>query len=355
MLFKNLIILSVNYLLNHLLNACCRMTNISGLTFFIRNWCIFFSNITILANFACLIKGVLFSVLYILKGLGCRLLIKFFSIMMNSRFGMFLSKWNLYLYFVVFIVAFGACSSFEKILKSKDYEYKYKKALEYYANKDHYRYLTLFEQLSPVYKGTMRSDTIEFYLAEGNYHQGDYLLAAHYYDKFRKTFPRSVFTEDADYMYAYCYYMSSPRAELDQENTQLAMAAFADFLTRYPKTKHLSEVNKIMTELRDKLIEKSYLSSKLYFKIGDYKAAIVAIRNSLKEFPNSKYREEQMFLILKSSYLLADNSVLDKQRERFQSAVDEYYTFVGEFPESKYVNEAKKMYEASMGMLKKLN
>ncbi|MGE0079202.1 MAG: outer membrane protein assembly factor BamD [Bacteroidales bacterium] len=273
----------------------------------------------------------------------------------NNRFGMFLSKWNLHLLFVVLIVALGACSGFEKIIKSKDYEFKYKKALEYYAKKDHYRYLTLFEQLSPIYKGTMRSDTIEFYLAQGNFYQGDYLLAGHYYDKFRKTFPRSVFTEDADFMYAYCFYMSSPRAELDQENTQLAVEAFSEFMSRHPSSKHNAEVNKIMLELRDKLIEKSYLSSRLYYKIGDYKAAIVAIRNSLKDFPNSKYREEQVFLILKSAYLLAENSVPEKRRERYQSTIDEYYTFIGEYPESEYVNEAKRMYETSMKFLKKIN
>ena len=275
--------------------------------------------------------------------------------MRSSRNNEFFSKWNFKLLFIVFVLILGACSGFEKILKSKDYEFKYKKALEYYENKDHYRYITLLEQLSPIYKGTMRSDTIEFYLAQGYYHQGDYLLAGHYYDKFRKTFPRSAFTEESDFMYAYCFYKSSPRPELDQDNTQAAIAAFAEFVTRYPNTKKFAEVNKLVLELREKLVEKSYLSSKLYYKIGDYKAAIVAIRNSVKEYPNSKHREELLFLILKSSYLLADNSIVEKQRERFQSTVDEYYTFIGEFPNSQYVSEAKKMYEYSMDDLKKLN
>jgi len=275
--------------------------------------------------------------------------------MRSSRNNKFFSKWNFKLLFIVFVLILGACSGFEKILKSKDYEFKYKKALEYYENKDHYRYITLLEQLSPIYKGTMRSDTIEFYLAQGYYHQGDYLLAGHYYDKFRKTFPRSAFTEESDFMYAYCFYKSSPRPELDQDNTQAAIAAFAEFVTRYPNTKKFAEVNKLVLELREKLVEKSYLSSKLYYKIGDYKAAIVAIRNSVKEYPNSKHREELLFLILKSSYLLADNSIVEKQRERFQSTVDEYYTFIGEFPNSQYVSEAKKMYENSMDVLKKLN
>lgn len=246
---------------------------------------------------------------------------------------------------------FASCSGFEKILKSKDYDFKYKKALEYYKKGDHYRYTTIFEQLAPIYTGTQRADTVEFYFAIGNYKQGDYILAGHYFDKFRKTYPRSVFTEEAEYMYAYCYYESSPRPELDQDNTQAALIAFTEFVSRYPNSDKDAKVVKILAELKEKLIEKSYLSAKLYYNISEYKSAIVSLKNSLKDYPNSKYREEELYLILKSSYLLADNSVPSKQRERFQATVDEYYTLVGEYPESTYLKDAKRMYEASMKFL----
>jgi outer membrane protein assembly factor BamD len=85
----------------------------------------------------------------------------------------------------------------------------------------------------------------------------------------------------------------------------------------------------------------------LYYNLGDYKASIIALKNCLNEYPDTKYREEILFLILKSSYLLADNSIYSKRKERFQDTVDEYYTFISEFPESKYVKEAQKMYEFS--------
>ncbi len=248
-----------------------------------------------------------------------------------------------------------SCSGFEKVLKSKDYEYKYKMALEYYKKKDHYRYVTLLEQLQNVYRGTFKADTIDFYLAQGYYYQGDYLLAGHQYDMFRKTYQRSAFTEEAEFMYAYCFYKSSPRPELDQENTIAAIEAFTEYISRYPDSPRKAEVNRIMTELQDKLEEKSYLSAMLYYKIGDYKAAIVAIRNSLKDYPNSKHREEQMFYLFKASYLLAANSIESKQRERYQNAVDEYYSFISEYPSSEYMNEAKKMYDTLMKVLQNLN
>lgn len=141
----------------------------------------------------------------------------------------------------------------------------------------------------------------------------------------------------------------------DQSNTLAAIEAFTEFINRYPNSPRKAEVNKIMTELRDKLVEKSYLSAMLYYKIGDYKAAIIAIRNSLRDYPESRYREELMFHLLKASYLLADNSIESKRRERYQNALDEYYSFISEYPRLKYSSEAKKMYDATMKVLQNLN
>lgn len=260
-------------------------------------------------------------------------------------------KVNLIVSILLIGVLLIGCSKFDKVLKSKDYNFKYKKALEYYKKGDHYRYTTIFEQLVPIYSGTQRADTIQFYFAMGNYKQGDYILAGHYFDTFRKTYPRSVFTEEAEFMYAYCFYESSPRPDLDQENTQAAILAFSEFISRFPKTEKRNEVGKILKELKDKLVEKAYLSAKLYYNTSEYKAAIVALKNSVKDFPESKHREEQLFLVVKSAYLLADNSVPEKQKERFQATIDEYYTFAGEYPQSEYSKEALKMYEASKKFL----
>lgn len=244
-----------------------------------------------------------------------------------------------------------SCSGFDKLLKSRDYPLMYKKALEYYEKKDHYRYTTLFEQLVPIYKGTLQADTVEFFLAEGYFHQGDYLLAAHYFDRFRRNYPRSQFTEQSEFMYAFCFYKSSPRPLLDQETTQTAIVAFTEFIAKYPRSTKKAEVNRIMIELRDKQIDKSYLSSKLYFDMRDYRAAITSIKNSMIQFPDSKYREEQLFMVLQASFHLADNSVPERRRERFQNTLDEYYNLLGEFPETRFKREADRIFANSMKVI----
>ena len=111
----------------------------------------------------------------------------------------------------------------------------------------------------------------------------------------------------------------------------------------------------IVSEMRNKLVEKSFISARLYYDLGYYDSAILALRNSLMEYPDTEYREELMFLILRSSFLLADRSIPSKQRERYQATVDEYLSFIGEFPEGQHTREAQRMYESSNKFLEENN
>jgi len=113
----------------------------------------------------------------------------------------------------------------------------------------------------------------------------------------------------------------------------------------------MEECRQLIMEMSDKLVEKSYISAKLYYDLGYFKSAIIALRGSLADYPDTKYREDVLFLILKSSFLLADNSVYSKQKERYQATVDEYYSFIGEFPESQFVKEAERIYTSTMKIL----
>ena len=93
----------------------------------------------------------------------------------------------------------------------------------------------------------------------------------------------------------------------------------------------------------ERLHEKTYLNAYTYYKIGRHKSAIVALKNALRTYPTSKYREEIMFLIGDSSYQLADNSVASKQTDRYLSMMDSYLSFREVFPESKHMKEVERM------------
>lgn len=250
-----------------------------------------------------------------------------------------------FLYFIFIIIGFASCSQYEKLRKSTDYPLKYQKAFEYYENGDYVRAGQLFDDLVSIYRGTNKSDTVAYYQAMSYFRQKDYMTASHYFSTHYKNQRQSPFAEESEFLTGYCYYMQSPRPALDQENTYAAIETFQMFLYRYPNTEFRTESEQYIAEMQDKLVDKSYLTAKLYYNLSKYKASIIALNNSLTDYPETKHREELMFLLLKSSYLYAANSVSDKKQERYQSALDEYYSFIGEFPGSGYAKEAGQMYE----------
>jgi outer membrane protein assembly factor BamD len=254
--------------------------------------------------------------------------------------------------FIVVVIGFASCSQYEKLRKSTDYPLKYRKAFEYYNVGDFVRSGQLFDDLVSIYSATNKADTIAFYQAMSYFKQKDFLTASHYFTQFFKNQRQSPFAEESEYLAGYCYFMQSPRASLDQANTHAAIEAFQIFLTRHPESKYAEDANKYMSDMKDKLVDKSYLTAKLYYDLGQYKASIIALNNSLDDYPDTKYREKLMFWLLTSSYLLAENSVPSKMKERFQSTVDEYYSFIGEFPESEHAKDAQRMYNRADRFLK---
>jgi len=149
----------------------------------------------------------------------------------------------------------------------------------------------------------------------------------------------------------------SPRPSLDQEYTRTAIQAFLKFNYKRPDSKYVPECKRLIEELNNKLAEKAYLSAKLYYNMGSYspnyyKAAIVSIKSCMNDYPNSKFREDLMYMSLQSNYLFAEKSVVGKQKERYQTTLDEYYSFIGEFPKSdKYSKDVEKIYNHTKEVL----
>ena len=252
---------------------------------------------------------------------------------------------------IVFVLMFSSCTDYNKVVKSTDYEFKYKKALEYYENGEFVRSSTLLKELISIVRGTSRADKVYYYFAKSQFGLKDNMMAGHYFKSLIKEFPRSEFAEESQYMIGYCFYLDSPTPRLDQAVTQNAIDALQLFINLYPKSTRVDEATRLIIELRDKLVYKSYLSGKLYYDLNNYKAAVVALSSSLKDFPDTKYREELMYMLLKAKYLLAINSVEEKKHERLSSALDEYFTFVDEYPDSKHRKEAERFFETTSKLL----
>lgn len=256
--------------------------------------------------------------------------------------------------FIVLIISLlvSSCGEYEKLLKSTDYELKKNKVKEYYNKSQFIKSSELLAQVIPRYRATEEAEGLNWMNAQSYFGMKDYLMAGSEFRNFSDLYPYSKNAEEANFMAAMCDYYQSPRAELDQESTRNAINGFNLFLTRFPASAKADEATKHIKELQERLVQKSYLSARLYYDMNQYKAAIVALNNSLKEFPETSYREEMMYLKLSSLFLYAEKSVANKQRERYQSTLDDYYSFMEEFPKSSYSKDVSRIFQTTGRALK---
>jgi len=230
----------------------------------------------------------------------------------------------------------SGCNSYDKLLKSNDVTLKYRAALEYFDKGNYAQAVPLLEDVYKFYIGTAQAETVSYDLAYSYYKVGEYTLAAFQFKTFADGYPLSKYTEDANYYYAYCLYLDSPGMELDQASTKGAINAFQAFADKYPESKRVDECNKSIDVLANKLEQKEINNALLYYKIEQYKAAVWAIRNALEDYPATKDKEHLSFVIVKSAYLYAANSVEEKKIERFTSALEYYSDFKEKYPISTF-------------------
>jgi len=255
---------------------------------------------------------------------------------------------------LIFAVTISGCSKYQKILKSNDFEKKFEMAKLYYDNGKYQKAFPLLEELITVFRGTSKAEDVYYLYAYCNYRLGDYMLAGYHFNNFIKTFPRSNNAEEAQFMNAKCYFLDSPEESLDQSSTYKAIDEIQLFVNRYPNSERVAECNDLMTRLRAKLEAKSYKHAKLYFRLGDYKAAIFALRNTIKDFPDSRHRDELGMMVIKASYELAYNSIESKQVERYNDCIAECDAYMEKYSESPYFREVIKAKEDSRTQLDKL-
>ncbi|MCX6292157.1 MAG: outer membrane protein assembly factor BamD [Bacteroidetes bacterium] len=247
------------------------------------------------------------------------------------------------------------CSHYGKMVKSTNMDAKLDYAIDLYNKKQYYKALPLFEELVTVFRGTKKAEKTYYYYSYTNYKLEDYETAAYDFENFARTFPNSEFAEECAFMHAYCYYQDSPEFSLDQTSTIKAMNELQLFADRFPQSSKVEQCNTVIDQLRLKLENKAFENAKLYFHMDDFKAAVTSFRNILHDYPSGKFREESSFMIIRSWYQLAENSIETKKAERYSESLKAYGEFIANFPASKLRKDADDLSSKAHKRLDKIN
>ncbi len=259
-----------------------------------------------------------------------------------------------FLYFLICVTLLASCSGFERVRKSSDVNYKLTKANEYFDKKHYVHANELYKELMPVMKSTRNYEAIFYKYAYTFYYTKDYLDASYYFKNFTEYFPSSKDAEECEFMSAVCLFKYAPKYSLDQTNSIKALEALQSYTNRYPNSKRMAEANSYIDQSKSKLEMKQSGAAKLYYNINQYKAATVAYKSVMRNFPESPNNDLYQYMIMRSMYKYAKASIADKQEERYANAISAYTELKDTYPNSKYLNEASKLYSEATNKVKKI-
>lgn len=244
----------------------------------------------------------------------------------------------------------SSCGEYQRVLKSTDADYHLDFAKRAFEEKKYTQAATALEPVVTVFKGTEKAEDALYLLALSNYENKDYETSGTWFKTYYNRFPKGKYTELARYFCGYGYYLDSPDPQLDQSGTIRAIQELQAFLDFYPRSDKVSLAQNAIFELQDKLTLKQLENAQLYYNLGtylgnNYQSAIIVARNAIKDYPYSKYKEDLELLILKARYQEARESVDERKADRFREVVDEYYSYINNYPDSPHREEADNIFK----------
>jgi outer membrane protein assembly factor BamD len=192
-----------------------------------------------------------------------------------------------------------------------------------------------FKQVVETYTGSVyRPDAKlgvgDTYLGEGT--SEALVLAINEFTEFLSFYPTNRRADYAQYKLGLAHFRQMRKAERDQTETREAISQFRTFVTRYPTSELMSEVQMKLREARDRLSESDYLIGYFYFRQKWYPGAIDRFQSILKDDPEFTKRDA-VFFHLGESFMRV---------KREAEAVPYYQRLLDQFEQSEYLEPARK-------------
>ena len=251
---------------------------------------------------------------------------------------------------IISLLLLTSCGEYNKVLKSTDANVKFEYAKKAFEKGKYGQACTLLSEIVTVMKGTEHAEEALYLLGLSHFENKDYISSGAYFKTYYTHYPKGKYAELARFYSGYGYYLDSPEPQLDQTTTHKAIEELQNFLDYFPKSDNVSIAQNAIFELQDKLVLKELQNAVLYYNLGtylgnNYESAVITAQNAIKEYPYSKYKEQLQMLILKSRYQEAILSVDEKKEDRFRIVIDEYYSFINDYPESESRQEADHIFK----------
>ncbi len=235
-----------------------------------------------------------------------------------------------------------------------DSNVKYNYAVKCYEKGDYTRAIAIFEEILPFMRGRENFEEMSYTMAYTYYKSGDFFMASSVFQNYTRLFPSSEKVEECFFMSAYCSLLDVPYYKLDQTNAHNAIKQFQLFINYYPQSPRTKEANRYIDDLRLKLAQKAYDLANNYYRRQIYLSASVAFKNVAKDYPETPYREEALYMNVRALYYYAYHSVSTRQKERYTNTIQAYEQLQRAYPESLYLEKLKETVDKTNKFLEKV-
>lgn len=248
------------------------------------------------------------------------------------------------------LLLLAGCTEYSRVYKSSDPKVKFEYAKRAFDQKKYNQATTLLESVITPLRGGPDGEEALYLLGLSYYENKDYMNSGVYFKTYYQRYPKGKYAELARFYSGYGYYLDSPDPQLDQSITVKGIEELQGFLDYFPRSDKVTIAQNAIFALQDKLTLKELQNAQLYYNLGNflgnnYESAVIVCNNALKDYPYSKYREDFELLILKSKYQIARQSVQEKREERYQEVLDEYFSYINNYPDTKNRKEADAIYK----------
>ncbi|TDG94990.1 outer membrane protein assembly factor BamD [Cardinium endosymbiont of Culicoides punctatus] len=177
---------------------------------------------------------------------------------------------------------------------------KMQKIVKLYEKQRYTNVLELIEELLPVVKCKADRLQLQFYEAYANYYEKNYSISSNQFHFLTEQYSLDPQIEEAFFMAGYSLAFENVDIYLDQTVTYDAIHLLEEYLEMYPEGHYLDLAHIALKTLHHRLISKSFKEAACYVRLGYYHAAIVALENFEKTYPNSGFELKTYALLLKS-------------------------------------------------------
>jgi outer membrane protein assembly factor BamD len=239
------------------------------------------------------------------------------------------------LYIIILILFLSACaggSTARRLCSDQQWE-----RAERLFNRGRYARAIPYYQQLVFERSSVHTAEAQFKLGESFFRRRgreNYIDAIFEFQELLRLFPDSRWAPDAQFRIAQSYERLSLPPELTQEDTNRSIEHFIRFIERNPTDPRVPEAQEYIRDLQLKLIEKIFLTGRIYYRMRDYSAAELYL-NHVIALGNRNTLEKRAI------YFLALVHINRQDEENALIALEHLHTY---FPDTREARRAQRRF-----------